>query len=614
MPFRPRSRCWPALGLLVVVFVALAQEQPPAPSLFVRQEVMIPMRDGVRLQTAIFVPRNAAGPLPFLLERTPYGVPANGRWMQRGYEELLADGYIFVFQNLRGKFKSEGQWVMQRPPRPPNDPKGIDEATDAYDTIEWLLKNVPNNSGRAGMYGVSYDGWTTAMALLDPHPALKAVSEQASPADMFLGDDFHHNGAFRLSYGFEYAAMMESERETNPNFRFDRYDTYSWYLALGPLSNANERFLHGKIPTWNDFVAHPNRDAFWQRQAFDAYLRKTRVPTLNVGGWWDQEDFYGPFKIYELLEGNDGEHLNYIVAGPWNHGGWWRQGDRLGPIEFGSDTAKYFRASVQAPWFAYWLHDKQPLKQPEALMFETGSNQWQSYDAWPPKKGFRPRKLYFHSNGGLSFDPPADSSAGAYDSYVSDPANPVPYRRRPIGPTYPGGEWPTWLLQDQRFVEHRPDVLAWETGPLKEDLAVTGDIVADLFASTSGSDSDWIVKLIDVYPEDYATATLRGYQLMVADEVFRGRFRNSFERPQPIPPGRVIEYKFSLHTNDHVFKAGHKVMVQVESTWFPLIDRNPQTFVPNIFLAKESDYRKATQRVYRSRQAPSAVILPVRSE
>ncbi len=602
-----------AIGMAVVPRPGAPQGAPDFSQVFTRSEFMIPMRDGVRLHTEVCVPKNPAGALPFLITRTPYGVNDDSQGFSRTlgtYRELIPEGYIFVFQDIRGRFQSEGRFVMQRPPRDRSDPKSIDEGTDTFDTVDWLIRNIPNHNGRAGLLGISYGGWLTTMALLEPHPALKAASEQASPADMFLGDDFHHNGAFRLSYGFEYAVRMESARDHAP-FRFDRYDTYEWYLSLGPLSNVNERYLHGQIPSWNDFVAHPNRDSFWQSQAFDAYLHKTAVPNLNVGGWWDQEDFYGPFKIYELLEANDRDHLNYIVSGPWNHGGWWRQGDRLGPIEFGSDTAKYFRAKIQAPWFAYWLHDKGPLQQPEALMFETGSNEWKSYDAWPPKKGVTPRKLYLRAHRGLSFDPPAERGDNASDSYVSAPANPVPYRQRPITATYPASDWPVWLVQDQRFVDHRPDVLSWETGPLNQDLTVTGEITADLFASSSGSDADWIVKLIDVYPEDYATPALRGYQLMIADEVFRGRFRNSFEEPSAIPSGKVLEYRFSLHSNDHTFKKGHKVMVQVQSTWFPLIDRNPQTFVPNIFMARPADYRKATQRIYRSRQAPSGMILPV---
>jgi uncharacterized protein len=598
--------------------IALAQEQRPSndpkPEIFNRQEVMIPMRDGAKLQTVIFTPKQATGPLPILMTRTPYGVPDTEKAIIEGgnYDDLIADAYIFAFQNLRGRFKSEGTFVMQRAPRDRKDPKAIDESTDAYDTVEWLIHNIPNNNGKVGIRGVSYAGWTTAMALLDPHPALKAASEQATPADMFLGDDFHHNGAFRLSYGFEYAALLETSKEENTNFKFDTYDTYEWYLRLGALSNANTKYFHGKLPTWNDFVDHPNRDAFWKKQAFASLFNKTTVPNLNVAGWWDQEDFYGPQELYELLEKNDSQHLNYFVAGPWNHGGWAHgPGNKLGPVSFGSDTGKYFRSKIEAPWFAYWLHGKGTLPVREAAVFETGSNQWRSFEEWPPRTGITAKKLYFRAGRGLSFDAPTETGP-AFDAYISDPANPVPYRPRPVTPTYPGPEWPVWLVQDQRFVDHRPDVLTWETEVLDQDVIVAGDILADIFASTSGSDSDWIVKLIDVYPENYLQdQKMGGYELIVADEVFRGRFHKSFDQPEPLKPDAVNEFKFSLHTNDHAFQKGHRIMVQVQSTWFPLIDRNPQKYVENIFHARDSDYTKTTQRVFRSKDTPSGVIVPV---
>ena len=602
------------LGLSCVV-APLAAQQPSDPTdAFSKVDTMIPMRDGIRLHTSIFVPKATPGPLPFIVERTPYGIDEAPRWVLAGYMKALADeGYIFVFQDIRGRFKSEGRFVMQRPPRSTADAGAIDESTDAYDTIDWLLKSIPGNNGRAGMLGISYDGWLTAMAMLDPHPALRAVSPQASPADMFLGDDFHHNGAFRLSYGFEYAVLTEAS-DTNAQFTFDRYDTFDWYLALGALSNVNARYLHGSLPSWNDFVAHPNYDAFWQRQAIGPYLTRVTVPTLNVGGWWDQEDFYGPLKIYELLERHDSLNRNFLVVGPWNHGGWARgPGNKLGNIGFGANTGEYFRDSVQAAFFAHYLKDR-PLALPEALTFEAGANRWMRSDAWPPRTS-RARDLYFAPAGRLSFErPPLERAPSAFDSYVSDPAHPVPYRARPIEPTYypKGSGWYTWLLQDQRFVQGRPDVLSWETEPLAEDVVVRGDIVAHLFAATTGSDADWIVKLIDVYPEDYPTdPKLGGYELMVANDVFRGRYRNSFERPEPIVPNAVVEYVVDLHTQDYRFLQGHRIMVQVQSTWFPIIDRNPQTYVPNIFLAKDSDYRTATQRIYRSVRYPSHVTLPV---
>jgi uncharacterized protein len=606
-----------ALLTLVPTFISA---QVADPQIFTRMEAMIPMRDGVKLQTVIFVPKEAKEALPIILTRTPYGVPQDEKPVVHPRNAaLIADGYIFVVQNIRGRFKSEGAFVMQRPPRDKNVPNSIDETTDAYDTVAWLLKNVPNNNGRVGLTGGSYSAWTAMMALMEPHPAVKAAIEAASPADMFLGDDFHHNGAFRLSYGFEYAALLESEKEENHHFEFDKLDTYEWYLDLGPLSNANARYFHGKIPTWNDFVAHPNLDGFWEKQILSHEINHTDVPLLNVAGWWDQEDFYGPQKIYELLESSDTEHRNYFVAGPWNHGGWAWEGDSLGPIAFDSKTGEHYQQKIVAPWFRYWLHGKGEIPVQEATVFETGSNQWKSYPAWPPKTDIQTRKIYFHADRKLSFEKPT-ASADAFDAYVSDPANPVPYQPRPVMPTYPGPEWPVWLVQDQRFVDHRPDVLSWQSDVLTEDMAVAGDIVADIFASTSGSDSDWIVKLIDVYPEGYKPSAeqakltkkdLSGYQLIIADEVFRGRFHNSFEKPEPLPPDQALEYKIDLHTNDHVFQKGHRIMVQVQSTWFPLIDRNPQTFVPNIFAAKATDYVKAMQKIYRSAEQPSGILLPV---
>jgi putative CocE/NonD family hydrolase len=596
--------------------VALCLAQSPAPDPadgFSVKDVMIPMRDGVKLHTKIFTPKDQREPLPFIMKRTPYGIEKSAGNLAVYMKALADEGYIFVFQDIRGKFGSEGTFVMQRPPRKTGDASALDEGTDTYDTIEWLLKNVRDNNGRAGMLGVSYDGWTTIMGALEPHPALKAISPQASPADMFLGDDFHHNGAFRLSYGFEYAAMMESSKEVQ-QFAFDRHDTFDWYLTLGPLASANAKYLHEKIPTWNDFVLHPNYDEFWKRQTLIPSIHDVKVPTLSVAGWWDQEDFYGPIRIYDALEKFDAKHLNYLVVGPWNHGGWaGGKGDRLGAIPFGSDTAAYFRDQIQAPWFAYFLKDKGRLDRAEAETFEPGSNVWRKWDAWPPKSRTAERRLYFGPDRSLAFDKPSAADP-AFDSYVSDPAHPVPYRHRPIPPTYfPGGSgWTTWLVEDQRFVADRADVVAWESAPLAEDTTIAGEVTAHLFASTTGSDADWIAKLIDVYPEQYPQAwELAGYQLMVSNEVFRGRFRKSFEKPEPIAPNTVAEYTWSLHTQNYTFVKGHRMMVQVQSTWFPLIDRNPQTFVANIFQAKPSDFRSATHSIYRSPQYASYVAIPV---
>jgi len=602
------------LILFVISFLlaAISSVYSQTAPIFTRTESMIAMRDGVKLNTQVFSPTRTDEKFPIILVRTPYGIGnPSSEQIAGALPELSKEGYIVVQQDIRGRFKSEGGFVMLRQPRDRKDKNAIDESTDTYDTIEWLLKNVPNNNGRVGMTGTSYGGWLTVMGMLDPHPALKAVVPQASPADMWLGDDFHHNGAFRLSYGFEYTYMMETSKEvTDPAKAVARRDAYEWYLELGPLSNVDAKYLNGKYPTWNDFKNHPDYDAFWQRQAFAPWLTQVTVPTLNVAGWWDQEDFYGPIKIYELLERHDKENKNFLVVGPWNHGGWSRgDGDKLGRIKFGSATADYFRKNIRAPFFAYYLKDKKNPNLPEAMTFRTGANEWIRHNSWTPKEA-AVKNLYMQANGKLSFDTPARDKS-AFDEYISDPAKPVPYRPRPIEAGM-GNAWRTWQVEDQRFVDHRPDVLTWSTEPLTDDITVSGKILANLFASTTGTDSDWIVKLIDVYPENYEPEPeMSGFQLMIAGDVFRGRYRSSFEKPEPIPANSVQKYQIGFPANDHTFKKGHRIMVQIQSTWFPVIDRNPQKFVPNIFLAKETDFQKATQRVFRSGSSASNIALPV---
>ena len=518
--------------------------QPTVTDQYDRQEIMIQMRDGIKLNTVIFTPKNSTEKLPFLFLRTPYGVTDYPSPEKIQYiKDMAQDGYIFVFQDIRGRYKSEGKFEMQRFSRNKKKPKAIDESTDTYDTIDWLVQNIKNNNGKAGMYGISYDGWTTVMGAVDPHPALVAVSEQASPADMFLGDDFHHNGAFRLSYGFEYAFMEEASK-TDTLYPFGVYDTYDWYLKLGSLANVNKKYFFNKLPSWNDFANHPNNDEFWKKQALGYRLDTPKVYIMNVAGWWDQEDFYGPQKAYEIWEKKDQYHKNHIVIGPWNHGGWaGGEGSRLGNIKFDTATGVTFRKDIQARWFAYYLKGKGNGVFPEAITFQTGSNQWKNYDSWPPLAAQK-KNLYVHANGKLSFDIPTETDTKAFDSYVSDPAHPVPYRTRPIEETYgPGSRWYTWLTEDQRFVHNRPDVLSWETDVLKEDIAVTGNLLAKIYGATSGSDCDWVVKLIDVYPENYEKEhKMSGYQFMVANDVFRGRFRKSFEKPEPITPNKVELY------------------------------------------------------------------------
>lgn len=603
-----------ALSVLALPLTVAAQAVAVPDTNYTFTRTMVTMRDGVKLNTVFFVPKRASGPLPILFVRTPYGVPGPGYSPTRGYAELHADGYIFAMQDIRGKYESEGTFVMQRAPRPVDAGRGkaIDESTDAFDTIDWLTKNIPSNNGRVGMMGVSYPGWTAAMGMLDPHPALKAVSPQASPSDMWIGDDFHHNGAFRLSYGFEYAYMVENAKGGS-QFEFENYDTYEWYLKLGALGNIQSKYLKDKhLPTWDDFQAHPNYDAFWQTQAMKPYLTRVTVPTLNVGGWWDQEDFYGPLMIYRELEKHDAANKNFLVVGPWRHGGWrGGPGNKLGEIEFGAPTGESFRKDIEAPFFAYYLKDKGTPTKSEATVWESGggTGTWRTFSAWPPKEAVT-KSLYFGANGKLSFDAPASAAPASFDSYVSDPARPVPYRRRPIEPTYypKGSGWGTWLLEDQRFVQNRSDVLTWETATLTEDVVLAGDVTAKLFVSTTGQDADFVAKLIDVYPETYEpNFKLGGWQLMVSNDVMRARFRDSRERPTPMVPGKVTPITIDLHTQSYRFKKGHKIMVHVQSSWFPIIDRNPQTWVANIFEAKDSDYKAQTHRVYRTKDAASRV-------
>jgi uncharacterized protein len=609
-------------------FASPQETPPPAQILFQFQEVMVPVRDGVHLQTVILAPANTTKPLPILFRRTPYGVPEKApEQMPASLKELAQDGYIFVIQNLRGRFKSEGYFKLSSQVDL-SDPKATNETTDAYDSIEWLVKNVPHNNGKVGMYGVSYDGLTTALALLHPHPALKAISEQASPVDQWMNDDDHRYGALRESYDFEYAVLEQADKNKNTHFEFETYDTFEWYLNLGPLANINEKYLHGKIPYWNDSVEHPDYDDFWKKEAWVRQLHSSSVPNLNVAGFWDQEDPWGPWQIFRHAAEHDPDHTNFMVAGPWFHGEWQSaKGDSIGIIPFGGhETAREFRENIEAPFFRYYLHGVGEKPAWQGSTFQSGSNSWHTYPAWPPKEA-KLTKLYFHSDGMLSFAAPESSKSGRpFREYVSDPANPVPYRLRPISPTYPGGDWRTWEVADQRFVDHRPDVLSYLSAPLEHDLVVTGLLSAELFASTSGTDSDFVVKLIDVFPQDAQkpewnpeqgpkpgqySQSLNGYELPVAMEVRRGRYLQSFEQPHALSPNQPIKWDVPLRDHDHVFLKGHRLMVQVQSTWFPVIDRNPQQFVPSIYKAQAGDFTPATQRVYSTPQLPSHLVLPV---
>ena len=574
---------------------------------FKRTELMIPMRDGVKLFTVVLTPENQSENLPVYMERTPYGVAGwNSGRLNGAKPELVRDGYIFVFQDIRGREDSEGIFQMLRPPRDKRDPKSIDESTDTYDTIDYLLKNLPKNNGRVGICGVSYPGWLAAVALLDPHPALKASSPQAPVTDLWMGDDFSHNGAFRQTYAHHWAVPLESVKKGG-DIDFKGADLYEWYMGAKKMSDLATD-LATKSHSWKAFLDHPNYDAYWQAKSASLYMKETSVPTLVVGGWWDQEDMYGPLALYRALEKTDTDNQVNLVMGPWNHGGWGGRGRRLAAVDFGTDTGRYFRSEILAPFFAYHLKGKGTLKLPEASVYRSGSNKWMAYDTWAPK-GHKQEALYLHADGKLAFDKPTEKEPMTSDSYVSDPSNPVPYRKRPILPTYgPGSTWFTWLVDDQSFLADRNDVLKWSSDALANDLTISGNIIADLFASTSGSDSDWVVKLIDVYPaENPSDPNMANYELMVASEIFRGRFLKSYEKAEALKPNAVNEVSVDMRGNDYTFKKGHRIMVQVQSSWFPLYNRNPQTFVPNILRAEESDFKPATQKIYRSAKYPSHI-------
>ena len=594
------------------------------------------MRDGIRLQTVVISRRDQTKPLPILLTRTPYGVPTqqdfdkaaakNGAdWVPTNWKELAADGYIFVMQNLRGRFKSEGVFLLTSR-YDADDPKQTNETNDAYDTISWLVKNVPNNNGRVGIYGVSYNGLTAGLTLLHPNPALKAVSEQAAPVDQWMNDDMHRYGALRESYAFEYSVMEQSDKNTNKHFDFDTYDTYQWYLNLGPLTNANANYLHGSIPYWNDIMAHPNYDDFWKKEAWVNQLHSSTVPNLNVAGFWDQEDPWGPWQIFRHAEQHDPDHTNFMVAGPWYHGEWQTPVRAIASASSPSAATRRrwnFARTFRPPSSATTSTTKAPSptgKSPPSRLAPTPGTATR-----PGLQPTRSRPISICTPMERYPSIPTPQPARNIASTFPIPRIPCPYRVRPISPTYPEPEWRTWEVADQRFVEHRPDVLTFESAPLDHDVVVTGPISAALYASTSGTDSDFIVKLIDVYPESGQigadnippnkptgyTDSLNGYELPIAMEVRRGRFLHSYEHPQPLKANHPQEWDIPLRDHDHVFLKGHRIMVQVQSTWFPVIDRNPQKYIPSIYQATAADYVTSTQRIYCTPKLPSHITLPI---
>jgi len=576
---------------------------------YARTEVMVPMRDGVKLHLVILRPEgseNAGESLPFLLERTPYGVDGESSFsVNTSKPELAASGYIFVFGDIRGRYKSEGKFVMNRPIVEHKTKNDVDETTDTNDTIDWLLKNIPNNNGRVGVYGISYPGFLAMMAGIQAHPAVKAISPQAPMTNIWIGDDFFHNGAFRETYGFDYVQQLEAQKT---DVRVDSSeDTFDFFLKNHNFAGAAKSAGMSDLPTAKAFLMQPEYTDFWQAMAVEPHLTKVEVPTLEVGGWWDQEDMWGPQAEYATLEPHDDKHEVFLVLGPWNHGGWVPTTRHLGAVDFGSATGDSYRKTIEAPFFEKYLKDRAGFDLKDTASFRTGVNEWKRYEAWPPKAGFKEAKLYLNADRSLTMTPPGEKGTDGKvaTNYNADPKDPIPYRHRPVQSTYgTGSKWRTWLVEDQRFVSERKDLANFTTPALDHDVTVTGDVVADLFASTTGSDGDWIVKLIDVYPDD-APDGMGGYQLMIADEILRGRYRKSFEKPEPVKAGEVTEYKWSLHGADHTFQKGHKIMVEVQSSWFPLYDRNPQTYVPNIMSAPTGAYSAQTISIYGSAQYPS---------
>jgi uncharacterized protein len=609
---------------------ASAQDKPPEPqedyvkAHYTKYEYRIPMRDGVRLFTAVYAPKDSSQAYPFLMDRTPYSVAPYGvdQYLKRlgPSDEFEKAGYIFVYQDVRGRYMSEGTFVEMRPHIDvKKSPKDVDDSSDTYDTIEFLLKHVPNNNGRVGIWGISYPGFYTSASIIDSHPALKAASPQAPMTNLFMGDDGYHGGGFMLAanFGF-YVSFKPQENPTLPvrsvPFNFGTPNGYDFYLDAGSTSNLDKLYLNGSNPLFNDQMYHTTYDDYWKARDLSQHMKNIHCAVLTVGGWFDAEDLSGPMRTYYAIEKNNPGTVNIIAEGPWVHGGWARNdGDHLGDVKFNAKTGEYFRKNIQFPFFEYYLKDK-GTQMPEAYMFETGTNVWRKYEAWPPPQA-KAKLLYFHAGGKLSFDLPAANEGS--DSYVSDPAHPVPFVGY-VTDTVPQ----RYMVDDQRFAATRPDVLVYETDPLTEDVTIAGPISPKLKVATTGTDSDFVVKLIDVYPNDFPdpdtssatgkrvidTPALRmgGYQQLLRGEPMRGKFRNSWEKPEAFAPGKMAEVDFTMPDLDHTFRRGHRIMVQVQSSWFPLVDRNPQTFT-DIPHANPADFKAATETVFHSADAASGV-------
>lgn len=601
------------------------QAKPLPDTDYVKREVMIPMRDGVKLYTVIVIPKGAKN-APILLTRTPYNAAARTErydsphmldTLPEGDEVFVKAGYIRVFQDVRGKYGSEGDYVMTRPLIGPLNSSEVDHATDAWDTIDWLVKNVPESNGRVGMLGSSYEGFTVVMALTHPHPALKVAAPESPMIDGWMGDDWFHYGAFR-QINMDYFTGQTSRRGAGKPIPREGYDDYTNFLRAGSAGAFGKAAGLEQLPWWRKVTEHPSYDEFWSNQALDKVMAKTplKVPTMWLQGLWDQEDMWGAIHSWAAMEPRDrGNNKNYLVMGPWRHSQVNYDARNLGPLQWDGDTALQFRRDVLKPFFDQYLVAGAPKADtPPVFIYNTGENHWDRFKKWPlacrDDCKTQSRPMYLSAGFGLSFDKPA-VQAGAYDEYVSDPAKPVPYLPRPVK-VKDREAWTTWLVRDQRFVDGRPDVLSYTTAPLTKPVRISGAPVAHLVASTSGTDSDWVVKLIDVYPDTVPSQPeMGGYELPVSMDIFRGRYRESFSKPSPIKADAPLEYTFGLPTANHVFEPGHRIMVQVQSTLFPLYDRNPQTYVPNIFFAKPGDYAKATQRIYRANDTASYIDMPV---
>ncbi|MCI0444412.1 CocE/NonD family hydrolase [bacterium] len=592
---------------------------------YVKRTEMIPMRDGVKLHTVIIVPKGAKN-APILLTRTPYDADSLtshndsshlGPILQ-GYDNvtdvIVEGGYIRVVQDVRGKYGSEGDYIMNRPLHGPQNPTPVDHATDTYDTIDWLVKNIPESNGKVGILGISYDGFLPLMALVNSHPALKVSVPMNPMVDGWMGDDWFHNGAFRQQ-NMPYILQQEADRKNEIKWWTNHFDDYNMFMNAGSAGEVGK--LHGleQVGFWRKILEHPTYDAFWRDQAVDKILaaQPLAVPVMLVHGLWDQEDIYGDIAVYKAIKPKDKDNTKvFLVMGPWHHGQQIREGSSLGAIKFDSDTALYFRQKILRPFLDQYLKDGAPKSGlPPVMAFETGTNEWRRLSTWPTAE--KPTRLYFSNALKLSFDPPKLGDA-EFDEYVSDPAKPVPFRPRPIQPVGYSGRstWSQWLVDDQREASGRPDVLVYVSNVLTKTVKISGDITANLIASTSGTDSDWVVKMIDVYPDEVAAQPeMGGYQLMVSADIFRGRYRESFETPKAIQSDQPLLYRFALPNANHVFLPGHRMMVQIQSSWFPLYDRNPQTFVPSIFWAKPDDYKKAVQRIYHSPGKESFIELPI---